>query len=115
MILASGNELLAKLTESYQVLGMFVRADRDIRQVRDEHLQIVKAVEANRPAQAERLARRHVQAARQAIEREVAQDTFVPHWAGESEAAHSAEPATTGSATPVAVKKANKKKRDKAT
>ena len=117
MIQACGNELLAKLTESYQVLGMFVRADRDIRQVRDEHLEIVKAVEANRPAQAERLARRHVQAARQAIEREVAEDTFVPHWAGEAEAAHSAEPpepAATGSATPVAVKKTNKKK-DKAT
>lgn len=85
MILASGNDLLAKLTESYQVLGMFVRADRDVRQVRDEHIEIVKAVEANRPAQAERLARRHVQAARQAIERKIAENTFVPHFAGEAE------------------------------
>jgi DNA-binding GntR family transcriptional regulator len=82
MILASGNELLAKLTESYQVLGMFVRADRDIRQVRDEHREIVAAIEANRPAQAERLARRHVQAARQAIERQVAENTFAPQWVG---------------------------------
>jgi DNA-binding GntR family transcriptional regulator len=85
MILASGNPLLAKLTETYQVLRMFVRANREIGKVRDEHLEIVAAIEANRPAQAERLARRHVQAARQAIERQVADNAFVPHWSGEAE------------------------------
>ncbi len=84
MIVASRNELLARLTESYRVLGMFVRANRAIEQVRDEHLQIVGAIEANRPDEAERLARRHVQAAREAIERQVSLDTFVPQWVGEA-------------------------------
>jgi DNA-binding GntR family transcriptional regulator len=84
MILASRNPLLARLTESYRVLGMFVRANRDIHQVREEHLQIVAAIEENRPEQAEHLARRHVQAARRAIEQQVGQDTFVPHWVGEA-------------------------------
>jgi DNA-binding GntR family transcriptional regulator len=84
MIQASRNELLARLTESYRVLGMFVRANRAIEQVRDEHLQIVSAIEANQPDEAERVARRHVQAARQAIERQVTLDTFVPHWVPEA-------------------------------
>ena len=85
MIVASGNPLLAKLTETYQVLGMFVRANRDIRRVRNEHLRIVRAIEANRPLRAGRLARRHVRAARRAIERQLAESTFVPHWSGEAQ------------------------------
>ena len=82
MVQISGNELLTKLTEGYRVLGLFVRANRKAGQVRDEHLEIVKAIEANRPAQAERLARRHVQAARQAVERQISQGTFVPNYVG---------------------------------
>lgn len=85
MVLASGNELLVKLTEGYRVLGMFVRANRDIRQVRDEHMEIIEAIAANRPGQAERLARRHVRAARQAVEKEVAQGTFVAQFVGQPE------------------------------
>jgi len=85
MVLASGNNLLAKLTEGYRVLGMFVRANREITQVHDEHLQIVQAIQANQPDLAERLARQHVQAARQAIERQVAEGTFVVQAVGEAE------------------------------
>ena len=84
-VLISRNHLLVQLTEGYRVLGMFIRANRDISQVRDEHLEIVAAIEANRPAQAERLARRHVQAARLAIERQLDQGTFVPQWVVEAE------------------------------
>lgn len=78
MILASQNQLLARLTEAYRVLGMFIRANRDIDQVHDEHVQIVAAVEANQPDQAEILARQHVRAARQSIERQAADGTFLP-------------------------------------
>jgi DNA-binding GntR family transcriptional regulator len=85
MVLASGNQLLAKLTEGYRVLGMFVRANREIAQVHGEHLQIVQAIELNQPEEAERLARQHVQAARQAIERQFAEGTFVAHAVGEAE------------------------------
>ncbi len=105
MILSSRNELLARLTESYRVLGMFVRANRAIEQVRDEHLQIVGAIEANRPDEAERLARRHVQAARQAIEHQVTLDTFVPHWVPEAK-----EESADQTTTPPQRKKSKNKK-----
>ena len=83
MIVISRNRLLAKLTESYRVLGMFVPADRDMREVRDEHLAIVAASESNRPDEAERLARLHVRIAWQSIQRQVSEGTFVPQWVGE--------------------------------
>ena len=83
MIQLARNEILARLTESYHVLGMFVRANRDLAQVRDEHVEMVKAIEANRPDEAERLARRHVSAAREAVAAQVAQGNFVPHWVDE--------------------------------
>ncbi len=78
----SANPLLVKLTEGYRLLGMFVRANRGIAQVRDDHLAIVDAIRANRPAQAERLARRHVHAAREAIRAQFVDRSFVPHWVG---------------------------------
>ncbi|NUQ63786.1 MAG: GntR family transcriptional regulator [Pirellulales bacterium] len=82
MVQASQNPLLARLTEGYRLLGLFVRANRPPRQVRDDHFGIVAAIEANRPDEAERLARRHVEDARKAIERQVAEGTFVPQWVG---------------------------------
>jgi DNA-binding GntR family transcriptional regulator len=78
IIVASQNRLLARLTESYTVLGMFVRAYRDRAEVHREHLQIVAAIEGNRPDEAESLARQHVQAARESIQRQLAAGTFVP-------------------------------------
>ncbi len=79
----SQNPLLVRLTDGYRLLGMFVRASRDIRQVRDDHLQIIKAIEANRPAAAERLARQHVRAARAAVEKQLRRGQFVPQWVDE--------------------------------
>jgi DNA-binding GntR family transcriptional regulator len=78
----SENQLLARLTEGYQVLGMFVRANRDPRRIRDEHLEIVKAIEADQPAAAEDLARRHVRESWLTIKKQIDQGTFVPHWVG---------------------------------
>jgi len=94
MVQASGNRLLEKLTEGYRVLGMFVRANRDIRQVRDEHLEVIEAIAANRPDEAERLARRHVRAARQAVEKQVADGTFVAHFVEETTSAGSRNPSS---------------------
>ena len=79
MIQMSGNEMLIKLTEGYRVLGMFVRANRNHRDVRKEHLEIIEAIETNQPQDAEQLARRHARAAREAIERQIAEGTFIPH------------------------------------
>jgi len=85
-ILASRNRLMARLTEGYRVLGMFVSAERDIDQVRGEHLDIVRAIEADEPDPAEELARAHVRAARRSIERQVAEGTFAPRWVAQEEA-----------------------------
>lgn len=79
------NPLLSRLTESYRVLGMFVRAHRDMREVHREHVAIVAAIVADRPEEAESLARRHVQAARQSIQRQVAEGTFVLCPVGDAE------------------------------
>lgn len=85
MIVVSANDVLQRLTEAYRVLGMAVQAERDIDQVRDEHREIVAAIEANRPEDAERLARRHVRRARAALETKIRTGSFDPHWvSGES-------------------------------
>lgn len=80
MIVVSANEVLQRLTEGYRVLGMAVQAERDIRQVLDEHLAIVAAIKANRPEEAEQLARQHVRLAREAIERMIEAGCFHPRW-----------------------------------
>jgi DNA-binding GntR family transcriptional regulator len=80
MIVVSANEVLQRLTEGYRVLGMAVQAERDIRQIRDEHLGIVAAIEANRPEEAEQLARQHVRRAREAIEQKIKAGLFQPRW-----------------------------------
>jgi DNA-binding GntR family transcriptional regulator len=80
MIQISRNEMLEQLTESYRVLGKVLRVDRNPREVRDDHLAILRAVERNRPDDAERLMRAHIRAARTMIEQRVADGTFVPQW-----------------------------------
>lgn len=80
MIVVAANDVLQRLTEGYRVLGMAVQAQRDIDQVRDEHIEIVAAIEANRPEDAERLARQHVRRARAALEARINAGNFTPHW-----------------------------------
>jgi DNA-binding GntR family transcriptional regulator len=79
-IVISANEVLQRLTEGYRVLGMAVQAERDIREIRGEHLAIVAAIEANRPEEAEHLARQHVRKAREALDRKITAGTFEPRW-----------------------------------
>jgi DNA-binding GntR family transcriptional regulator len=96
MIAASGNQLLARLTESYQVLGMFIRASRDMDSVYHEHSELVRLIETNQPDEAERLARRHVQAALASIRQQIAAGMFEPQTVGDMAARQTAErvPAT---------------------
>lgn len=82
-VVASGNQLLANVTAGYRVLGMFVRADRKRKEVDQEHLEIVHAIEANNPDEAESLARQHVAKSREAVARKVAQGVFVPRYVRE--------------------------------
>lgn len=76
----SGNSMLIRLADNYRVLGKVVRANRDPQIVRDEHLAIVKAMEDGRTDDAESLMRQHIRAARQAVQGQLRDDTFVPHW-----------------------------------
>ena len=80
----SRNSVLTRLAEGYRVLGMAVRASRDPREVHEEHLGIVEAIEKNLPEEAERLARAHVCKARQTIEQQAADHEFTPKWVTDS-------------------------------
>ena len=62
------------------ILGKFVRADRDPAVVRDEHLAILRAIEEGRTDDAEHVVRRHVAAARLAVEKRLERDDFKPQW-----------------------------------
>ena len=80
MILISRNAILQRLTEGYRMVGMLVRAERDINTVRDEHMAILDAIADDRPDDAEDLARRHVRAAYQALAAKAADGSFSPQW-----------------------------------
>jgi DNA-binding GntR family transcriptional regulator len=80
IILISQNVILARLTEAYHVLGMIVQTSRSHQEIREEHLGIVKAIEENRPDDAERLARQHVALVRHAIQQQITEGRFVPRW-----------------------------------
>ena len=79
-VLIAQNQILTRLTEAYYVLGMVVQISRPHEQVRAEHEAIVKAIEDDRPEDAERLAREHVAGLRRLIEKMIAEGTYAPQW-----------------------------------
>jgi DNA-binding GntR family transcriptional regulator len=76
------NSTLIRLSHTYRILGMTVRAFREPSVIHAEHLRIVEAIEHNFADEAERQARTHVIGAREMIEKQVLQGTFVPAWVG---------------------------------
>lgn len=78
----SRNSILLRLSETYRVLGMTVRAFREPKVIYDEHLRIVEAIEHNFAEEAERQARQHVVSARLMIEQQAKEGKFVVSWAG---------------------------------
>jgi len=76
----SRNSTLIRLSQTYRVLGMTVRAFREPSVIHAEHLRIVDALEHNFAEEAERQARNHVAGAREMIENQVSQGKFVPKW-----------------------------------
>ena len=76
----SRNNTLIRLSETYRTLGMTVRAFRGPDEIREEHLQIVEAIEDNFADDAEFLARNHVIGARHMNEVSARETTFVPQW-----------------------------------
>ncbi|GGA53601.1 GntR family transcriptional regulator [Edaphobacter acidisoli] len=78
----SQNGTLIRLSQTYRVLGMAVRAYRDPSVIHAEHLRIIEAIEHNFADEAERQARHHVIGAREMIENQAAHGKFVPKWVG---------------------------------
>ena len=78
----SQNSTLIRLSQTYRVLGMTVRAFREPSIIHAEHLRIVEAIEHNFTEEAERQARSHVVGAREVIESQVLQGKFIPKWVG---------------------------------
>lgn len=76
----SRNGMLKRLADNYRVLGKVVRANRDPQAVRDEHIAILDAIEQGDSQQAEFRMRQHIRAGRLAIEKQIADGSFVPHW-----------------------------------
>ena len=79
-ILVSGNPILANLTDSYQMLNMVVQVGREHDFILHEHRSIVEAIEKGNGDEAERRARKHVEGARHAIARLIADGHFEPRW-----------------------------------
>jgi DNA-binding GntR family transcriptional regulator len=79
-ITISRNTTLARLLEAYHVFGMSLLAHRPHDVIRGEHLAIVKAIEENKPEEAERAARNHVEGVRVSIEKQIAENQFEPKW-----------------------------------
>lgn len=86
----SGHQMLERLTEGYRLLGMVVRAERDVDTVYHEHLAIIDAMRNEQPDEAERLAREHVRAARLAVQQMVSEGRFRPNWVMEPDPANDA-------------------------
>ncbi len=80
LIRISGNTMLIRLAGNYRLLGKAMQISRDAREVRDEHLAILKAIEEGRADDAERLMKVHIRTAKNSVERELAAGTFVPRW-----------------------------------
>jgi len=76
----SGNSILVRLSESYRVFGKVMRLGRDPRAVREEHLGILHAIEANDPREAARWIHEHIQSAKRVVEEQGKTGAFVPQW-----------------------------------
>jgi DNA-binding GntR family transcriptional regulator len=74
----SDNSMLVRLADNYRILGKIVRAERDIEQVRNEHLAILQKIQDGDCDEADRLMRQHVAAARVAVEERLSRGESVP-------------------------------------
>ncbi|HOQ86035.1 MAG TPA: GntR family transcriptional regulator [Phycisphaerae bacterium] len=80
LVHVSQNSMLIRLAENYRVLGKVIQISRDPDEVRAEHLAILKAIEAGDADKAEQLMRSHIRTAKQDLERQIKEGTFVPRW-----------------------------------
>ena len=78
----SNNKMIQQVALRYHVLdAIWAPNDRGCKAVHDEHLAIIKAIEDNLPELAERLARQHIHAGKQSLERSIASGRIKLAWA----------------------------------
>jgi DNA-binding GntR family transcriptional regulator len=80
VIEASGNVLLRRLSGGYHVVRLVVLKSVPHDQILRDHLDIVEAIEANKPDEAERAARRHVVTAKEMVQRQIHSKGFMFPW-----------------------------------
>ena len=78
----SGNELLVRLADAYLILGKAVRMGRDAKEVYEEHLALLDAIEAGQVDEAERLVREHIRSAEVSLSDRMARGDNMPVWLG---------------------------------
>ncbi|MBN1436166.1 MAG: GntR family transcriptional regulator [Sedimentisphaerales bacterium] len=78
----SGNDLLVRLADAYLILGKVVRMGRDAKEVYEDHLALLDAIEAGYADEAERLVRDHIRSAETALSDRMAQGDNMPVWLG---------------------------------
>ncbi len=76
----AGNGMLLRLAETHRTLGKVVQVGRPPEVIRDEHVAIVRAIEANRAQKAERLMRQHIQAAKRIVEEQIENGELSLRW-----------------------------------
>ncbi len=76
----AGNETLQSVTDKHWTLGLVLKISFDVEIVHRAHLAIVRAIECNRPGQAEKLMREHIRSGRAVVEQMLAEGSFTPEW-----------------------------------
>ena len=76
----AGSEMLAHLVQSHRALGKIAWTPNDPKATYDEHLALLDAIQADRPEQAEQLAREHVRNGLREFRKRFADTGFVGRW-----------------------------------
>lgn len=76
----SSNRMLIRVSENYRVLGKVLHGLRPASAVHQEHMRIIVAIEGGRAEKAEQLSREHIRRARTALEKRIADGSFVAKW-----------------------------------
>ncbi|HEY8666544.1 MAG TPA: GntR family transcriptional regulator [Tepidisphaeraceae bacterium] len=76
----SGHSMLIRLSEQYRVLSKVVQTEYDPAAVREQHMEVLEAIGAGKPDDAERRMRQHILVGKHYIEEQIQKGQFVPHW-----------------------------------
>lgn len=76
----AGSGTLQSVAHNHWTLGLVLKMSFDVEIVHQAHQGIVRAIEGNRPGQAEKLMREHIRSGRAVVEQMVEDGSFTPAW-----------------------------------